>query len=358
MSRSRRQRADGRRLHTSAWAASTCSSTTPATAYRGEIGALDVAKMKEMFDTNIFGLVDHHEPSRAADEGARQRRHRQHRVDIRHERRGHGDGATQAASGRCAASANAGRPSCARTEFASSAYVRRKCRPTSADAAGATTRTSSTRLTSRRRSWPRSTCRGGRCGPSSRCSRPIRGKKTEAARIHEATAVVLGGDRSVVDRQPHTLGPTLLYPFKLFTTWVHETSHALMTVLVGGRVTAVTIGPDTSGLTHGLVPAEPRRPRTRRLRRLSRRRPRRLLAHGRHARRAASAHHPVRCRRVHAADGRGLDAQRVRRGRCWRGAWHLSPWLDGAWPTRCASSSVCWPSRSRSTRCMTSACCS
>jgi 3-oxoacyl-[acyl-carrier protein] reductase len=27
-------------------------------AHRGEIGALDVAKMKEMFDTNIFGLVD------------------------------------------------------------------------------------------------------------------------------------------------------------------------------------------------------------------------------------------------------------------------------------------------------------
>ena len=50
-------------------------------------------------------------------------------------------------------------------------------------------------------------------------------------------------------------GPTLLYPFKLFTTWVHETSHALMTVIVGGRVTAVTIDPDTSGLTHGLVPA-------------------------------------------------------------------------------------------------------
>jgi hypothetical protein len=50
-------------------------------------------------------------------------------------------------------------------------------------------------------------------------------------------------------------GPTLLYPFKLFTTWVHESSHALMTLLVGGRVTAVTIDPDTSGLTHGLVPA-------------------------------------------------------------------------------------------------------
>jgi 3-oxoacyl-[acyl-carrier protein] reductase len=27
-------------------------------AYRGEIGALDMARMKEMFDTNVFGLVD------------------------------------------------------------------------------------------------------------------------------------------------------------------------------------------------------------------------------------------------------------------------------------------------------------
>jgi hypothetical protein len=46
----------------------------------------------------------------------------------------------------------------------------------------------------------------------------------------------------------------LLYPFNLFTTWVHECGHALMTVLVGGRVTSITIEPDTSGLTHGLVP--------------------------------------------------------------------------------------------------------
>src|SRR5262245_34171917 len=49
--------------------------------------------------------------------------------------------------------------------------------------------------------------------------------------------------------------PFLLYPFKLFTTWVHECGHALMTVIVGGRVTSVTIEPDTSGLTRGLVPA-------------------------------------------------------------------------------------------------------
>jgi Peptidase M50B-like len=48
--------------------------------------------------------------------------------------------------------------------------------------------------------------------------------------------------------------PFLLYPFKLFTTWVHECGHALMTVLLGGRVTSITIDPDTSGLTQSLVP--------------------------------------------------------------------------------------------------------
>jgi hypothetical protein len=46
----------------------------------------------------------------------------------------------------------------------------------------------------------------------------------------------------------------LLYPFKLFTTWVHECGHALMTVLVGGQVTSIAIEPDTSGLTLSLVP--------------------------------------------------------------------------------------------------------
>ena len=49
-------------------------------------------------------------------------------------------------------------------------------------------------------------------------------------------------------------GEFLLYPFKLFTTWVHECGHALMTVLVGGTVTAITIEPDTSGLTRSLAP--------------------------------------------------------------------------------------------------------
>lgn len=47
----------------------------------------------------------------------------------------------------------------------------------------------------------------------------------------------------------------LLYPFKLFTTWVHECGHALAAVLVGGQVAALTIAPDTSGVTHSLLPA-------------------------------------------------------------------------------------------------------
>jgi Peptidase M50B-like len=51
--------------------------------------------------------------------------------------------------------------------------------------------------------------------------------------------------------------PFILYPFKLFTTWVHESSHALMTVLVGGRVTSIAIQPDTSGATQSLVPTGP-----------------------------------------------------------------------------------------------------
>jgi hypothetical protein len=49
-------------------------------------------------------------------------------------------------------------------------------------------------------------------------------------------------------------GPVLLYPFTLFTTWIHECGHAVMAVLVGGSVTSITIQPDTSGLTRSLVP--------------------------------------------------------------------------------------------------------
>lgn len=50
-------------------------------------------------------------------------------------------------------------------------------------------------------------------------------------------------------------GRLCLYPFTLFTTWAHECSHALMTVLVGGTVHAIIIRPDTSGVTYSVIPA-------------------------------------------------------------------------------------------------------
>ena len=49
-------------------------------------------------------------------------------------------------------------------------------------------------------------------------------------------------------------GPLVLYPFKLFTTWVHEVGHAVMTLIVGGSVTSIAIEPNTSGVTRSLIP--------------------------------------------------------------------------------------------------------
>lgn len=50
-------------------------------------------------------------------------------------------------------------------------------------------------------------------------------------------------------------GPVVLYPFRLFTTWVHECAHAVMTVLVGGHVNSIVIAPNASGVTSSLMPA-------------------------------------------------------------------------------------------------------
>jgi hypothetical protein len=47
---------------------------------------------------------------------------------------------------------------------------------------------------------------------------------------------------------------TALYPFRLFTTWVHESGHALATILVGGQVSSIAIRPDGSGVTYSRVP--------------------------------------------------------------------------------------------------------
>ena len=102
----------------SAWAASTCSSTTPAFGYRAEIGALDVDAMRALFATNVFGAGRPHQPRRAADEGARRRRHRQPRVDVGHEGREGRHRLRRQQVGGARHHASAGRPSCGRTASA------------------------------------------------------------------------------------------------------------------------------------------------------------------------------------------------------------------------------------------------
>lgn len=45
-------------------------------------------------------------------------------------------------------------------------------------------------------------------------------------------------------------GNWIVYPIRLFVTFIHESSHALMAVLTGGSVQSLTISVDTSGLTY------------------------------------------------------------------------------------------------------------
>jgi hypothetical protein len=46
------------------------------------------------------------------------------------------------------------------------------------------------------------------------------------------------------------IGKTLLFPFQIFTTWLHECCHAGTALLIGGKSIQVTLAPDGSGLTH------------------------------------------------------------------------------------------------------------
>lgn len=47
----------------------------------------------------------------------------------------------------------------------------------------------------------------------------------------------------------------LLYPLRLFVTFVHESSHALAFLLTGGDVSYIQVHQDTSGVTPGHAPA-------------------------------------------------------------------------------------------------------
>ena len=46
----------------------------------------------------------------------------------------------------------------------------------------------------------------------------------------------------------------VLYPFKIFSTWIHEMSHGVAAILVGGGVRKLLIYPDTSGLAYTYIP--------------------------------------------------------------------------------------------------------
>ena len=131
----------------------------------------------------------------------------------------------------------------------------------------------------------------------------------------------------------------LLYPFKLFTTWVHESGHALMTVLVGGRVTSITIAagyerPHAERRSGGSGRARPRG-----VGRVSRRGSRRLPADRVDTRREMGAGHSAEPRRTHAPHARPVDAQslwRCGRARVECGADHARD--ERAWPTLCGFS--------------------
>ena len=45
-------------------------------------------------------------------------------------------------------------------------------------------------------------------------------------------------------------GRRVLFPFQIFTTWIHECCHAVTALLLGGSSIRITISPDGSGLTH------------------------------------------------------------------------------------------------------------
>jgi len=49
-------------------------------------------------------------------------------------------------------------------------------------------------------------------------------------------------------------GRRVLFPFQIFTTWVHECCHAVVALLLGGDAISITISPDGSGLTHYKIP--------------------------------------------------------------------------------------------------------
>lgn len=50
----------------------------------------------------------------------------------------------------------------------------------------------------------------------------------------------------------------ILYPFTIYSTWIHELCHGLAAILAGGSIDKLLIFPDTSGLAYTAVPSNRR----------------------------------------------------------------------------------------------------
>jgi hypothetical protein len=76
-------------------------------------------------------------------------------------------------------------------------------------------------------------------GPLSRLSRSL-------GEVGPLAFLVAAGIVTVFNLIPY--GETLLYPLAVFTTWVHESAHALVAMVLGAHVEGLLVRPDTSGL--------------------------------------------------------------------------------------------------------------
>lgn len=50
----------------------------------------------------------------------------------------------------------------------------------------------------------------------------------------------------------------IMYPFTIFSTWIHEICHGLAAVMCGGKINKLLIFPDTSGLAYTAIPGNRR----------------------------------------------------------------------------------------------------
>jgi type IV secretory pathway TrbD component len=67
------------------------------------------------------------------------------------------------------------------------------------------------------------------------------------AEVGPIAFLAAAGVVTVLNLIPH--GEMVLYPLAVFTTWVHETCHALVALVLGAKVQGLVVNSDTSGLT-------------------------------------------------------------------------------------------------------------